>query len=165
MRSPGGPKSIEDQTYDRRATRALAFLALAATGYISGIQLAIVAAQHPRLYLSYWVSVIVIGVDLVATLIAATLAESEFYRLVEAEAANPNLVSSTKPVSGRIPLGVRLGLRIQDGLRYSTGRKTARKVLFDAATYVPVGSLWLFSIWALLNAGLGTAILRFLHGL
>jgi hypothetical protein len=164
MQNSDESESVEERLYDRRLTRALAFLALAATGYIAGIQLAIIAAQHPRLYLSYVVSVIVIGVDLVATLLAATLAESEFYLLTAAENEKPGLLPDTRPPRLRTPLGVWLGLWIQGGLRHSTHRKTARKILFDIGTYVPVGSLWLFSIWALFDAGLGSAILRFLHG-
>jgi len=152
------------QGYDRRATRALGFLALAATGYISGIQLDIVAAQHPRLYLSYWVSITVIGVDLVATTLAAALAEAEFYLMMVSERENRALLTDDATVAQRGPFGVRLGLWLQRFLRKRSRDDTLSKFWFDIATYIPVGSLWWFSIWALFNAGLGSAISRFIGG-
>jgi hypothetical protein len=149
--------SDQAQVYERRSTRALAFSAIAASMFFASIQLVILAAQSPRFYLSFWVSVPVLFFVLAFTTVAFELAGTEFYVLLRLEAApDKNILIDPE---GPHPMTVRLGLWAQRKSRRLLSDPKMRwshlaRWAWNGAILLPPAILWFFAIWAEVHGGL-----------
>ena len=149
---------MREVVYDRRVKRALGFVALAGTGYITSVQLAIEANHTPRLGLSFLVSVPLMGSILLATSLFYLMAEREFYTMLWMESECSLLLDDSVLDQVKAPLTVVAGGKVQNVARFVFRVKGWKGIVlrsvFDILVLLPLIFLWWFSGWALVHGGL-----------